>query len=171
MARWAEKIRRAADLEHWAAFRRSFERLGGLLRSVARGEHADDGRAPATICVLSGDVHHAYVAELERADDVETRIFQLTCSPLHNFVPPAMKVTFRITWSRVTERIVRALLRLAAKVPRTSLSWRRLAGPFFGNEVATLVIEGRHAETLLERSAPLDAPEELVEVSRLTLAE
>jgi hypothetical protein len=110
------------------------------------------------------------VAEVDRPEGVSSRIFQLTCSPLHNFVPAAMKVTFRVTWSRVTEQIVRALLRLAAKVPRASLSWRRLAGPFFGNEVALLVIEGRHAETVLKRSAPLDAPEELVEVSRLTLA-
>ncbi|MFN2562959.1 MAG: alkaline phosphatase D family protein [Jatrophihabitans sp.] len=170
MASWAEKVRRAADLEHWAAFRRSFERLGNLLTSVGRGEHAHDGRSPATICVLSGDVHHAYVAELESAPDVHSPIYQLTCSPLHNFVPAAMKVTFRVAWSRVAERLVRALLRIAAKVPPATVSWRRLAGPFFGNEVATLVIEGRHAETVLRRSAPGGAPEELIEVSRLTLA-
>ena len=39
--RWAarsEKLRRAADLEHWAAFRQSFLDLTGLIRSVGRGE-------------------------------------------------------------------------------------------------------------------------------------
>ena len=62
--RLAEKLRQAADLEHWAAFGDSFERLGRALASVARGEH---GPAPATALVLSGDVHHAYAAELVRA--------------------------------------------------------------------------------------------------------
>ena len=41
--RLAEKVRQAADLEHWAAFGHSFERLGAALTAVARGEH---GRAP-----------------------------------------------------------------------------------------------------------------------------
>jgi hypothetical protein len=40
LARQAEKMRRAADLEHWAAFRQSFDRLSALLASVGRGEHA-----------------------------------------------------------------------------------------------------------------------------------
>ena len=62
-ARLAEKLRQAADLEHWAAFGDSFERLGRALVAVARGEH---GPAPATALVLSGDVHHAYAAELVR---------------------------------------------------------------------------------------------------------
>ena len=170
LARWSEKVRRAADLEHWAAFRRSFERLGDMLAAVARGEHAPDGRAPATVCVLSGDVHHAYVAEAQFPEPVAARVYQLTCSPLHNFVPPAMKVAFRIAWSRAAERSVRALLGRAGPVPVPSLSWRRLSGPHFGNEVATLVVEGRHAETYLQRSAPLESDDELVEVARLTLS-
>ena len=37
---WAEKLRRAADLEHWAAFRQSFDRLAELFRCVGRGDHA-----------------------------------------------------------------------------------------------------------------------------------
>ncbi|MCF6521817.1 alkaline phosphatase D family protein [Streptomyces sp. JJ36] len=57
-ARWGEKVRRAADLEHWAAFPRSFDELTELIDEAARAE-----AAPATVCVLSGDVHHAYVAE------------------------------------------------------------------------------------------------------------
>ncbi len=171
MARWAEKVRRAADLEHWAAFRRSFERLGELLASVGRGEHADNGRAPATICVLSGDVHHAYVAELDRPADVHSPIYQLTCSPLHNFVPPAMKITFRVTWSRVAERFVRAAApdrgqgaagdRLVAPAGRSVLRQR-------GRDAGDRRAARRDGAQAL--SVRLDAPEELVEVSRLTLA-
>ena len=170
LANWAEKVRRAADLEHWAAFCKSFDRLGRLLESVGRGEHAEGGVPPATVCVLSGDVHHAYIAEVNCPDGVQSRIFQLTCSPLHNHVPLAMQFAFRVAWSRLAERLVRAFLRVFARVPAASVSWRKLSGPFFGNEVATLEIDGRSAETVLRRSADHDAPEELIEVARLKLA-
>ena len=168
-ARWSEKLRRAADLEHWAAFRKSFERLTDLLGAVGRGEHAA-GAAPATVCVLSGDVHHAYAAEAHYPEPVDARIFQLTCSPLNNFVPPAMRVTFRVTWGRVAEFVVRRLLRLVGPVPAPPITWRRVCGPYFGNEIASLVLDGRRAELRLERSAEREKPAELVQVARVTLA-
>jgi hypothetical protein len=168
-ARWAEKLRRAADLEHWAAFRRSFEELAGLLGAVARGERAS-GDAPATVCVLSGDVHHAYAAEAHFPDATRARVFQLTCSPLHNSVPPAMKLAFRIAWSRLADRVATRLLRLSGPIPEPSLTWERLSGPYFGNEIATLLIDGRDAEVVLERSAPADDATQLRTVARLTLS-
>ncbi|GCB49812.1 alkaline phosphatase D family protein [Streptomyces sp. NL15-2K] len=60
-ARWArfgEDLRRRADLEHWAAFPASFDALAALLAEAGTGPDA-----PSTVLVLSGDVHHAYVAE------------------------------------------------------------------------------------------------------------
>ena len=57
----AEKLRQELDLEHWPAFQDSFLRMCAHLREVGAGEH---GEAPSTICVLSGDVHHAYLAEV-----------------------------------------------------------------------------------------------------------
>lgn len=169
IARWSEKLRRAADLEHWASFHRSFERLGRLLAAVASGRR---GPAPATVCVLSGDVHHAYVAEAHFGADagVAARVYQLTCSPLHNYVPGFMKVAFRVSWSRAAERIVRVLLGLVLRVPASTVRWSRLAGPYFGSEIAELVLTGRHAETVLRRSAGDDHPDDLVEVDRRTLA-
>jgi hypothetical protein len=116
--RFAERLRRAADLEHWAAFRESFEALGDLLASVARGRRAPDQRPPASVCVLSGDVHHAYVAEAQFAEPTDAPVYQLTCSPLHNFVPPAMKLSFRAAWSGVAERITSRMLRLFGRCPR-----------------------------------------------------
>jgi hypothetical protein len=170
-ARWSEKLRRAADLEHWASFRKSFERLGELLAAVGRGKYAaDGGRPPATIAVLSGDVHHAYVAEARFPEPVQSRVFQLTCSPLHNYVPAAMKVTFRIAWSRAAERITRRLLGLVTAVPDVPLEWTRLSGPYFGNELAELVVDGRRAESVLRRSAADANPAELVEVGRVRLS-
>ncbi|MEJ7653726.1 MAG: hypothetical protein WKH64_10520 [Chloroflexia bacterium] len=62
LARHGERVRQGLDLEHWAAFEDSFQRLTGLMRKVARGER---GKAPATIVALSGDVHHAYLARAQ----------------------------------------------------------------------------------------------------------
>ncbi len=171
VARWAEKMRRAADLEHWASFRKSFDRLAALLAAVARGERAaDPGRAPATVCVLSGDVHHAYVAQARFDEPVESSVYQLTCSPLHNYVPTAMKVAFRLAWSRGAEWCTRRLLGVMAKVPPMPIEWSCLDGPYFGNEVATLLVDGRRAEAVLEKTGSSDEPSRLTEVGRVTLS-
>ena len=155
MARWAESFRRAADLEHWAAFRSSFDRLAELFACVGRGDHAGSGgRPPATVCVLSGDVHHAYVARAEYGADVAASVYQLTCSPVHNYVPRAMKVAFRVAWSRVAEAVMRFLLDVVARVPHQPLTWSKLAGPYYGNEIATLTLDGRAASVRFERAGP-----------------
>ncbi len=153
VARWAEKLRRAADLEHWAAFRQSFDRLAELFRCVGRGDHAGSGQQPpGSICVLSGDVHHAYAARAEFGDDVQSPVYQLTCSPVHNYVPAGMKVAFRIGWSRAAEACTRFLLSSVARVPKQELSWSKLAGPYYGNEIATLLLDGRSARLVIEKA-------------------
>jgi hypothetical protein len=139
--RLAEQVRQAADLEHWAAFGDSFERLGRALTSIARGEH---GPAPATALVLSGDVHHAYAAELVRPGGLTTRVHQLTVSPLHNQAPHPIRVGFRIGWSRWAKRFTATLARLARAQP-SPLEWDKQAGPFFGNQIGELVLSGRDA--------------------------
>ena len=60
-ARYGEKLRQGLDLEHWAAFGESLERMMGIVRAVGTGER---GEPPASIVALSGDVHHAYLAEV-----------------------------------------------------------------------------------------------------------
>jgi hypothetical protein len=164
LARWSEKLRRAADLEHWASFRKSFDRLGELIATVGSRPNA-----PASICVLSGDVHHAYISEARFDRPLTSKVYQLTCSPLHNYVPFAMKIAFRLAWSRFAERFTRSLLGLVARVPRISVSWTRLSGPFFGNELAELFFTGRRAETCLHKSSAT-TPAELSEVDGRTLA-
>ncbi|MCU1667461.1 MAG: uncharacterized protein JWP40_388 [Blastococcus sp.] len=139
--RLAEKLRQAADLEHWAAFGRSFERLGRILTSVGRGEH---GPAPATALVLSGDVHHAYAAELVEPGGLATRVHQLTVSPLHNQAPHPIRVGFRIGWSRWAKGLTRAVARMAKAQP-SRFQWEKQAGPFFGNQIGELVLSGREA--------------------------
>ena len=146
--RLSEKIRQGADLEHWSAFGHSFERLGAALTAVARGDH---GRAPATALVLSGDVHHAYAAELLRPGDLDARVHQLTVSPLHNQAPHPIRVGFKIGWSRAARRWTERLARLAKAEP-TELQWEKQAGPYFGNQIGELVLEGRGARFLLSVS-------------------
>ncbi|WP_138733473.1 alkaline phosphatase D family protein [Modestobacter excelsi] len=145
LGRLAEQLRQAADLEHWAAFGGSFERLGRALVSLGRGEL---GRPPATALVLSGDVHHAYAAELVDPGGLDTRVHQLTVSPLHNSAPHAIEIGFKVGWSRWA-RAITGGLRALARVERSPLQWRKQAGPFFGNELGELLLEGRDARFLL----------------------
>jgi hypothetical protein len=168
VGRAAEALRQAADLEHWAAFGHSFDRLGAALLGVARGEH---GRAPATTLVLSGDVHHAYAAEVVEPGGLEGRVHQLTVSPLHNQAPHPIRVGFRIGWSRWARRLTGAVAR-AARVRPPSVEWAKAAGPFFGNQVGELVLEGRQARFLLHVSDHRpDGGESLQQVLDLPLAD
>jgi phosphodiesterase/alkaline phosphatase D-like protein len=153
-ARVAEQVRRAVDLEHWAAFNDSFERLARLFRRLGRGEHGK--RPPATICVLSGDVHHSYVLEAMFGERFASRVYQLTCSPFHNSIPLPMRLVFRAAWSRFSGRLAALLLRLC-RAPAPSFGWRTEAGPFFGNYVATISLHGRAAEFSLDKPA-FDGP-------------
>lgn len=143
-----ERIRQAADLEHWAAFGTSFARMADLLADIGSGTN---GTAPATITFLSGDVHFAYLARARFPDrpEVTTKVFQAVCSPLRNPLPRAVSVGQRLACGRVLTRIGRALSR-SAGVAAPSLTWRVEGGPAFGNEVATLELDGRHAVLTVE---------------------
>jgi hypothetical protein len=171
LARLAEVMRRAGDLEHWAAFRRSFDWLAERLHEVADGRHRTaPGPPPASVVVLSGDVHHSYVAQVDFGTGTSAPVYQVTCSPLNNHVPWAMRGAFRLGWSAAAERAMRALLGLAAHVPQQTLSWQRLAGPWFGNSVSTMRFTGRRAEVRVQRSAPKGSKDPLAEVAHLVLA-
>ncbi len=148
VAAWAEWLRQFSDMEHWAAFRSSFERLGRMLEKVARGGYGS-GRPPASISVLSGDVHHSYVAEALFGPETGSRVYQLTCSPTHNQAPPEMKIGFRLGWNRGAAAIGAGLARLAG-VPRPQPSWERRTGPFFSNAIGTLELTGRAARVRLD---------------------
>jgi len=87
-ARLGERLRQALDLEHWAAFHDSFEALVGLLRSVAEGRRSP-GLPPASVALLSGDVHHGYLAEAELGDGAVSRVYQAVCSPMRNHLGPS----------------------------------------------------------------------------------
>jgi hypothetical protein len=139
--RLGETLRQVADLEHWSAFRASFDRLAALIEHAAQS-------GPATVSVLSGDVHHSYAARVTGAGPA--RVHQLTCSPVHNIMDWYVKPGFRLAWSRGA-RWLTSRWATRAGAPPTPVSWERLAGPHFGNTIATLEIEGRTARVLFEQ--------------------
>jgi hypothetical protein len=142
-----ERLRQALDLEHWAAFGAGFRRLAGLLRATAAGER---GPAPQTICLLGGDVHFGYVAEVEGPTG-GTTIHQLVASPLRNRLEPSKLRVLRASLSGAVARVSRLLARLAG-VPPAPVRWRMAHGPWFENHVAELVLDARRA-TLAVREA------------------
>ncbi|MFJ2903318.1 alkaline phosphatase D family protein [Streptomyces sp. NPDC087212] len=148
--RWAEfgeKLRRKADLEHWAAFPDSFDELTALLAEAGTGPGA-----PATVLVLSGDVHHAYVAEPSWPDGApDARVLQLTCSPVHNTVPAWVRVGFRFGWSAAARALGRRFAR-HGRCRAHPVNWRRTGGPWFGNQLMTLTLRGRSARLRLEQA-------------------
>jgi hypothetical protein len=158
-----ERIRQAVDLEHWAAFRDSFDRLAALLRRVAVGPDA-----PATISVLSGDVHHSYVARADFSGPAGgSPVYQLVCSPLSHSVPWALTALMRAAWFGPLATLVRSVVRRCG-VSDPALSWRLISGPAFGNAVATLVFSNRNAEIIIESSGRSG---ELEPVFRVELAD
>ncbi len=148
-ARFGERLRRAIDLEHWAAFRSSFERMARVLRDVAAGRR---GAAPASIILLSGDVHYAYLAEAGfPGQPVACRIYQAVCSPFQHRLDPPLELANRVAFSRAAARIGMLLAR-AARVSPPSIAWRMTHGPYFNNEVATLELIGDGARLRFERT-------------------
>jgi hypothetical protein len=152
----AERIRRAIDLEHWAAFGESFARLAEIIRSVGAGER---GRPPASIVVLSGDVHHAYLFEVgfPRGSGVKSHVWQAVCSPYRNPLEKKERRVIRVGMSRPFEVVWRALAH-SAGVEDPAVQWRMVGdGPWFDNQVAGLTIDGREIEMRLDKAVPVDS--------------
>jgi hypothetical protein len=150
-----ERLRQTGDLEHWAAFQESFARLTELLRSVAAGER---GHAPASVVVLSGDVHHAYLCEVafRRDAGVRSHVFQAVCSPYRNPLEARERRIIRLGTTRGLELVTRALA-AAAGVAEPDVRWRMVGdGPWFDNQLGTLRIDGRAIELRLEKAVPVD---------------
>jgi phosphodiesterase/alkaline phosphatase D-like protein len=149
LARWGEKVREGLDLEHWAAFGQSLERLMGMISQRGRGD-----AAPASISLLSGDVHHAYLAEVDFGEPIDARVWQAVCSPFRNPLDEHEKRAMRTAGSRAGHVVARGLARLAG-VRRPPLSWRFVGdGPWFDNQIATITIEGRRASLTIEKTVP-----------------
>jgi hypothetical protein len=147
-----EKLRRDLDLDHWASFEVSFRALTDVLRDVGSGKR---GEAPASITVLSGDVHHAYLSEVDFGDDeVTSSVFQAVCSPVRNPLDKRERRVIRLAGTALAKG-VGGLLRRAARAPDPGITWKVVEGPWFDNQIATLEHDGCHADVRLDKTIPV----------------
>jgi hypothetical protein len=156
-ARFGERLRRAVDLEHWPAFGASFAQLERLLTELADGRHAAHGEPPASVTVISGDIHHSYLAAVDlpgsaRRDGpgqgrpaqerpARSAVHEVVCSPFHQAMPPRMRLAQRLASTWASGRAAAAVATLAgARSP--VMRWRITAGPWFENMIAVLEFDG-----------------------------
>ena len=153
-ARRAEHLRRRVGLSHWAAFRDSFELLTDHLAEVARGER---GVAPASVVLLSGDVHHGYLAAAgpRHGPPFRSAVWQVVCSPLRNPLHLPVRLGNRLLSLRAVRAALRGLAR-ASGLPEPSWRWEVEAGPWFGNQLMTLLLDGPQASVEVRTSAATD---------------
>jgi len=148
-AQLAEKMRQAVDFDHWAAFQESFLGLTRLIEEVGAGKH---GQPPATIGVLSGDVHHAYLADVafRRDAGVESAVYQAVCSPYRNALDNNERRAIRLALTRPVAQLTRRLA-TSVGVEEPGIRWRFREGPYFDNQVATIALDGRDSSLKLEK--------------------
>ena len=131
-----ERLRLAVDLEHWAAFQRSFHDVARFATEVADGKR---GPAPQTVTFLSGDVHFSYVSEVAREHG--SRILQAVCSPIRNPLPRFLRY-FAAAMAFGPAVPFGAWLARAAHVPSPPFRWKEIEGPWFDNNLAILEATG-----------------------------
>ena len=151
---WSEQLRRALDLEHWAAFQPSFHRFISLLGDVGSGRL---GAAPASVVMLGGDVHQAYLEHVgfRPARNVTSAVYQAVCSPFRNQLERKQRNLVGIARrSRVVGLLARALAR-SAGVDDPEVRWRVEQQPTWRNQLGWLEIDGRRLAITIE-TTPAD---------------
>ena len=161
IARGSEKLRRAVDFDHWAAFQFSFQRLRELLEEVGSGRR---GKAPASIVLLSGDVHHAYLCDIafKPGAGMQSAVYQAVCSPYRNPLEARERKVVRTGFSPTFTKIARGLAHLSG-APDPGIRWRALEGPHFDNQVGTLRLDGRTATARLDKTVAGEEDERKLE--------
>lgn len=157
-----EWIRRKAVMDHWAAFQRSFGGVEELLEALVGGRL---GTPPRSAILLSGDVHHCYVAEVGFRPGVrrpeaegeagQTPVWQVVCSGLRKQLEPKERRAIKFGNSRAGAALAGALAR-AAGVKRSRLGWRLVEGPAYDNQIATVTATSERAAVVIESTAGAD---------------
>jgi hypothetical protein len=138
----------------------------GLIREIGTGQR---GTPPATIVALSGDVHHAYLAEVayRRGTEMRSQVYQAVCSPFRNPLDQRERRMMRIGASRAGTAAGRLLAR-SAGVEAPPVRWRYAHDePWFDNQVASLVLEGDRATFILEKTTPAGVDHGELELERV----
>ena len=138
--------------------RRSFGKFEQLLTDLASGTY---GRPPASVTVISGDIHHSYLATVgfPAGTNPRSAVYQAVCSPIHNVLPDSFRRAQQLATSRVGELASGALARLAG-VRKPRITWRITRGPWFLNMLSALEFDGRRARIRFDRTVtdPAGAP-------------
>jgi hypothetical protein len=148
--RLGEKLRRQIDLDHWPAFGRSFDAMVALLAELGSASRAE---RPASISVLSGDIHFSYHSEIEFPPElnVATPVHQLVNSPMRNALRPHERATIRFALSRVGQGVAR-MLRWSVRNEPPAVTWQLDQGPVFDNCIGEITFDGDDAKLSIERA-------------------
>ena len=137
-----ERLRLIAVMDHWASFQRTYRKFAELIDEIAHGRV---GEAPTSVVMLSGDVHHCYLAEVGFPRPARAqRVWQAVCSAFRKELAPHEKRVIAFGHSRLAERLARRLARGAGVAP-LPFDWRVVDRPAFANQIATLTLDGDHA--------------------------
>ena len=157
-ARFAEWLRRDVDLEHWPAFGASFAEFAALLADLAAGAYDPP---PATVTVISGDVHHSYLSPVDLTSvpgdrgqaGAGTAVWHAVCSPVRNFMSPRLRRLYSLASSGSGTFAATTAARLAG-APVPAIRCRVTAGPWFANMIATLDFDDDQARIRFDRTTP-----------------
>lgn len=146
-----EKVRIAANLDHWACFQKSYREFEELVTDVATGAC---GEPPKSLVMLGGDVHHCYVTEVGLPADAapaKTKIWHAVCSGLRKELQLSERLVLAFGHTWLAARIGRILAQAANIRPRR-LGTRITTRPRFRNQIGTLEIAGGEVGIRIEQA-------------------
>ena len=146
-----EKVRIAANLDHWACFQRSYREFEQLVIDIASGRC---GEPPDTLVTFGGDVHHCFVSKVNLPSDagtVHSRVWQAVCSGLRKELQLSERLVLGFGHTWIAAKIGR-MLAASADVPPPRLSWEMTTRPRFRNQIGTLEIAGGEAGVRIEQA-------------------
>ncbi len=146
-----EKVRIAANLDHWACFQQSYREFEQLVIDVATGECGDP---PKSMVMFGGDVHHCYVTEVglpAECAPAQTKIWHAVCSGLRKELQASERLVLAFGHTWLAAKIGRKLAQAATIRPRrlrTNITTR----PRFRNQIGTLEIAGGEVGIRIEQA-------------------
>lgn len=147
-ARLGERLRRLAVMDHWASFQRTYHRFAELIDDTAHGRN---GSAPESVVMLSGDVHHCYLAEVGFApgNGPASPVWQAVCSGFRKELAPHERAAIATGHAGIAGRLARRLARRAG-VAALPFGWRVVERPAYANQIATLTLDGDRSHVRVE---------------------
>jgi len=147
-----ERVRLAADLDHWACFQHSYREFEDLIIDTATGKR---GTPPQSVLLFGGDVHHCWVSEVSLPDDApptRTPIWQIVCSGIRKELKIRELAALHFGHTRLATAVGRALMS-TTHVGTPRLRWRPVTRPHFRNQIGTLEIAGGEVGVRIEEVA------------------